>query len=301
MRALGMCSDSEEQSMSRRSFWALVALLSLAATNSWAQDALEELYGRGVHAYFARNYREAHNLLDSAIASGSRDPRVYYFRGLAYARLGRPDEAKFDFRKAAELEILGSDPYPIARSLERVQGPDRIALELQRRLARLDIHNKQAVQAQTRYEDVKRAEGEALRGGAPKPAAAPAEIKEANNTDPFGGKPAAAPAPLPSPPGASPAPVPAAAAPPSANDPFGSPPPAAGAKPPPPPAAGNDPFGSPPPAAAAPPPPPPPMNNPPPPAPAEDPFGNSPAAPRPAAPTPTPAAPAPNAPAPTPT
>ena len=50
-----------------------------------AQDGvLSQLYGNGVHAYFAGDFVKAHDLLSSAIAGGSRDPRCYYFRGLAY-------------------------------------------------------------------------------------------------------------------------------------------------------------------------------------------------------------------------
>ena len=64
------------------------------ANAAWAQDALlEDLYGRGVHAFFAQRIPDAFNALNAAIASGSRDPRAYYFRGLTLNRLGRPDEA----------------------------------------------------------------------------------------------------------------------------------------------------------------------------------------------------------------
>src|SRR3989442_2246350 len=83
------------------------ALLALAATACCAQDAmLEELYGRGVHAFFAGNIRGSFDSLNAAISSGSRDPRAFYYRGLVLSRLGRPDEARDDFRKGAELELL---------------------------------------------------------------------------------------------------------------------------------------------------------------------------------------------------
>src|SRR5579864_2921597 len=64
-------------------------------------DVLNELYGSGVHAFNSGQYREAYNDLTMAIRSGSRDPRVYYYRGLAYIRLGRPQEAQADFKKGA--------------------------------------------------------------------------------------------------------------------------------------------------------------------------------------------------------
>ena len=48
------------------------AVLTLSGSVCLGQDTLlDELYGRGVHAYFARNYRGAHELLTAAITSGS--------------------------------------------------------------------------------------------------------------------------------------------------------------------------------------------------------------------------------------
>ncbi len=65
------------------------AALVLALALSWqgsllAQEAvLEELYGSGVHKYFSGDYAGADADLTAAVDGGSRDPRVYYFRGLA--------------------------------------------------------------------------------------------------------------------------------------------------------------------------------------------------------------------------
>src|SRR4051812_12452038 len=94
----------------------------LAGLTSLAQDAmLEDLYGRGVHAYFSGNLPGSFDALNTAIKSGCRDPRAFYYRGLVLNRFGRPDEARDDFRKGAELEMLGGEPYPVGKSLERVQ------------------------------------------------------------------------------------------------------------------------------------------------------------------------------------
>ena len=62
------------------------------------------MYGAGVHAYYAGDYSRAHELLTSAIgpAATTRDPRMYYFRGLCYLRLGRDEEAKQDFEQEPE-------------------------------------------------------------------------------------------------------------------------------------------------------------------------------------------------------
>src|SRR4051812_19687427 len=132
-----------------------VAMLALSGMARGQDAMLEELYGRGVHAYFSGNQTEAFNSLDAAIRSGCRDPRAFYYRGLVLNHFGRPVEAADDFRKGAELEMLGGEPYPVGRSLERIQGTDRMLLEDHRRVARLAIHNKQAAQDRARYEQVK--------------------------------------------------------------------------------------------------------------------------------------------------
>src|SRR4051794_33626202 len=154
------------QFMARNMSWICAALLAFVATACPAQDAmLEELYGRGVHAFFAGRMQDAFDSLNAAIGSGSRDPRAYYFRGLTLSRMGRPQEAIDDYHKGAELEMLGGEPYPVAKSLERIQGPERTALEGHRRATRLAIHNTQSAAERVRYEQVKRAEADALRGG----------------------------------------------------------------------------------------------------------------------------------------
>src|SRR5581483_9375631 len=119
-------------------FLTSVTLLALSAAPCLAQDAmLEELYGRGVHAFFSGNIRGSFDALNAAIQSGSRDPRAFYYRGIVLNRLGRPDEAAADFGKGAELEMLGGEPYPVGKSLERIQGPERVNLEAHRRAMRL--------------------------------------------------------------------------------------------------------------------------------------------------------------------
>ena len=68
-------------------------------------EILNRLYGNGVHAYKRGDYVEAHRWLSEAIDSGNRDPRTRYFRGLAYLKLGRPEQASNDFDNAAEREV----------------------------------------------------------------------------------------------------------------------------------------------------------------------------------------------------
>ena len=96
--------------MARRFVLAFAAaVLTLFGSASFAQEAvLDDLYGRGVHAFFAGSSREAHDLLTAAINGGSRDPRAYFYRGLIYMRMGRPEDANLDFQKGTELEVLGA-------------------------------------------------------------------------------------------------------------------------------------------------------------------------------------------------
>lgn len=118
--------------------WAVLVVLAVAGM-SFAQDpVLTRLYGSGVHAYFAGKYAKAHEFLTKAIDMGFNDPRAYYFRGLAYLKLGRPEEAEDDFRKGAEIEAgdIGL-VYDVGRSLERIQGRARLLLERHRFAARM--------------------------------------------------------------------------------------------------------------------------------------------------------------------
>ena len=156
-----------------------------------AQDSvLAELYGHGVHAYFSGQYEEAHEYLTTAVDQGTLDPRTYYFRGLSYTRLGRPDEAKMDFEKGAELETSGADRiYPVGRSLQRVQGRMRLTVEKHRQTARLVALKRDLKARAARYEQIKNAEGEVLRDPS-RPAPAKAEElvgpAAASPNDPFG-------------------------------------------------------------------------------------------------------------------
>ncbi|QDV56746.1 hypothetical protein [Rosistilla oblonga] len=230
---------------------------------------LAELYGRGVHAYYCGDLIDAHRYLSMAIDNGSRDPRAHYFRGVVNAATGRQLEAEADWQLGAQLEIQGEYGAGIGRALQRVQGPVRMEMENIRQLARLEYRANQSAKNQARYNDLKAAEGEVLRGNkpaapaapaAPAPAAPAAPAAGGDTNNPFDDKAAAPGEPVPD----------------AKNNPFNDDPaepaaPAAGADPfgggaePAAPAADADPFGAPAPAAPAP--------AAPAPAPAADPFG----------------------------
>jgi len=165
-------------------------LMSLAAALAVAQDSavLDDLYGRGVHAYFSRDSRTAVALLSEAIANGSQDPRAYYYRGLALRTLGREEDAALDFKEGAKLEQTGDIVTDvISKSLERVQGGVRMQLEAYRRLARLQTRNDRLVRAKQRYEEIESEDKRVLRNpGAPRPAAPPPAVAPAPGVrDPF--------------------------------------------------------------------------------------------------------------------
>lgn len=247
-----------------------LAALGVCIPALHAQDhLLDDLYGRGVHAYFSRNYLDAHKHLSDAVNSGSKDPRVYYFLAMAESRLNRPDDAAANLAMAAQLEFGGDEPVQVSKALERVQGAERLMIEDTRRKARLAIRNASEERAKIRYENRVKAEARVLRSppaGGVVPAGGVPAAGAPDKTDPFD---PAAPAPLPEvPPGGKPAAEvpgadPAAPAKPAADDPFGEAPakPAApaGAKPaapveavPPAKPAADDPFGDAPEKPAAP-------------------------------------------------
>ncbi len=141
-------------------------LVLLSAASLRADDAvLGQMYGSGVHAYFSRDYVKAYQYLTSAIEGGTSDPRCFYFRGLTYVRLGREPEAEMDFAKGAKLESRDFDRfYNVARSLERIQGNTRLALEQHRVEARMAALKQAEEARRTRYEAARAEEDRVLHG-----------------------------------------------------------------------------------------------------------------------------------------
>ncbi len=151
--------------MFRRIVLLVGGLASLCASSLFAQDAvLGQKYGLGVHAYFAGEYPKATAELTAAIDGGSKDPRAFYFRGLAYLKLGREPEANADFQKGADLESRDVNKfYNVSKSLERVQGSARAALETFRVNARMAALEQAEKMRKARYEAIRRDEERVLR------------------------------------------------------------------------------------------------------------------------------------------
>jgi hypothetical protein len=125
--------------------------------------SLARAYGAGVHAYFAGDHQRAYDDLTQAIEAGTEDPRVWYFRGLAAAKLGRLDEVEADFATAADREATAAADWDVSRSLERVQGHDRLMLERQRIRARVVALQQRTEAAERRYMTNERRQPEVLR------------------------------------------------------------------------------------------------------------------------------------------
>ncbi len=138
-----------------------LVIIIVAGIHVFAEDqSAAELYGQGVHAYFAGDYESAVGLLSSSIEINGLDPRPYYFRGLALANQHGLDSGLPDIAKGAEIEASKMDQkiYDVNGALQRVQGTLRLALEKQRSAARVAAAERKKRQDRVRYEELKRRE-----------------------------------------------------------------------------------------------------------------------------------------------
>lgn len=177
-----------------------VAFLAAAISTCSAAESPTAI-GAGMHAFHGGCYEESYERLSEAIAAGSNDPRAYYFRGLAARRSGREYEAEADFMEGARLEAVGDTMLNVGRSLERVQGADRMLLERYRAKARAGLAAEQRAGTVRRYSNAppepdasvfrrRRLESEES-NRLPPPAAANAPTAEAADEDVFADEPEA--------------------------------------------------------------------------------------------------------------
>ena len=136
---------------------------TVAVRAAGEQFAMTASYGSGVHAYYSGKYQQSYEDFSVAVEAGSLDPRVFYFRGLAALKLGRSDEAQADFSEGAKQEAAGWSGRPVSRSLERVQGPDRLRLEQYRTRARVVAIKRDKEAGQRRYSEFTDAAPDVLR------------------------------------------------------------------------------------------------------------------------------------------
>lgn len=157
----------------------LTAFLFLASFGVLTEQAsavqsaiLAEMYGRGVHAYYAGDHINANRYLSLAIDNGIEDPRAYYFRGIVYRSAGQTYMATSDWERGAELEASGRANPGIGRSLSRFQGAARMELEEIRQKAKLQAMAISHARSQQRLGEIQAAEPNVLRAAPAPPAAA---------------------------------------------------------------------------------------------------------------------------------
>jgi hypothetical protein len=138
-----------------------LVLIGLVGTYVLGQEeSAAELYGRGVHSYFAGNYPQAIDLLSKSIQKNDADPRAHYFRGLAMAGQAGIEAGRADFAKGADIEYNNTErrAYDINKALQRVQGSLRLAIERQRAETRKAAAELKKRRDRVRYEQLKRRE-----------------------------------------------------------------------------------------------------------------------------------------------
>jgi tetratricopeptide (TPR) repeat protein len=111
------------------------AALALTIGSAYGQNPSDS-YGQALGHYNKQEFQQAHALLTKLVDANSKDPRVYYFRGLSRYQLDREADARDDFESGARWEATVRSRVSIPRSLERVQGPARQILEKYRREAK---------------------------------------------------------------------------------------------------------------------------------------------------------------------
>ena len=175
--------------MSRVLCFALsVCLLSVtSAGTAIAQgDAMLELYGAGVHKYFAGDYAAADQLLSQVVDSGSLDPRAHYFRGLVREMQG--GGGQFDFENGARLEAEGKRAVGVGVALTRVQGAVRSQIEKARRDARVQLRQQQLMMEEARRNAASSGEGTMGSATMPTPSGETVPPVPSETNDPFAGE-----------------------------------------------------------------------------------------------------------------
>ena len=107
-----------------------IALTFGAISHASIANSNDEEFGRGLTAFHEGQMERAVDIFSGLIENDTTDPRPFYFRGLVYLRAGRPEQAEADFAAGAKLEANNNiRAYPVNKSLQFVQGSDRLKLE----------------------------------------------------------------------------------------------------------------------------------------------------------------------------
>ena len=114
--------------------------------SSVVSAAVPDKFSDAVAALKAGDAQAALQQLTELSEAGSRDPRVYYFRGIAAAGLNQSPDA--DFKKGAALEAATGNSRAVNTALESVQGELRQKIERFRAQGRAAANPNAAAAAQ---------------------------------------------------------------------------------------------------------------------------------------------------------
>ncbi len=146
--------------------WLTLVLVAQTAASAIEKElSPTELYGQGIHAYFAGDLEQAIHSLTAAIDRSDQDPdpKPYFFRGLALSQQGGMEAAQADFAKGAALEAVnGTRSHDVSAALQRIQGTMRTEIERQRSAALKLASEKKKEANRARYEQLKRSERNVL-------------------------------------------------------------------------------------------------------------------------------------------
>ena len=150
-------------------FCSLLAGTTLIANTFTVTDESDRIYGRGVHAFFDRDYEAAVTILLQAEEIKSIDPRPYYFLGLAFLRQDKTEQAVQYFEQAAQLEYSGraARDFRVAEALRRIQGEERLRIEKIRTEERTNAQIREQQHRESRYSSENAAGRDAIRQFAP--------------------------------------------------------------------------------------------------------------------------------------
>lgn len=131
---------------------AFALIFSCACTSIAAEPTPEDQITGALEAWRSGDTNTAREQFSAVIASGSKDPRPYFYRGLIAEQLGENGDA--DFQAGAALEASRSQSTLVNRALERAQGPVRLRIEKIRQAARIQLKaDPQAAQMAVTYRD----------------------------------------------------------------------------------------------------------------------------------------------------
>ncbi len=166
--------------MSRAFCLALCFSIGFAQSLQAQGDGHMELYGEGVHQFFAGNLDDANQLFTRVIEAGTQDPRPYYFRGIVLEHQAGAGQA--DFEEAARLEAQGSRAVAVGQALVRIQGSLRGKIERARRDGRVMYKQARMEMQQAQMEEMA---APAVEEPAETTPPMPSETTDEPSSDPF--------------------------------------------------------------------------------------------------------------------